>query len=120
MALHHQLCHMLGGSFQLPHAETHAVILAHAVAYNAKVAPDAMVQIAHALGVDNAAQGLYNLAQKTGAPMTLREIGMRECDLPRAAELAVAAPYWNPRPIDKAGALALLSDAFYGRRPAIA
>jgi maleylacetate reductase len=118
MALHHQLCHMLGGSFHLPHAETHAVILAHAVAYNAQAAPDAMVQIAHALGVENAAQGLYNLAQNIGAPMTLREIGMREDDLARAAELAVAAPYWNPRPIDKAGALALLSDAFYGRCPA--
>jgi maleylacetate reductase len=117
MALHHQLCHMLGGSFHLPHAETHAVMLAHAVAYNALAAPDAMVQIAHALGVENAAQGLYNLAQKIGAPMTLREIGMQAGDLPRAAELAVAAPYWNPRPIDKAAALALLSDAFYGRRP---
>jgi maleylacetate reductase len=117
MALHHQLCHMLGGSFQLPHAETHAVILAHAVAYNAQAAPDAMAQIARALGVENAARGLYDLAQNIGAPMTLREIGMREGDLPRAAELAVAAPYWNPRPIDKAGALALLSDAFYGRPP---
>lgn len=118
MALHHQLCHILGGSFRLPHAETHAVMLAHAVAYNAQAAPDAMVQIARALGVDNAAQGLYDLAQNIGAPMTLAEIGMREGDLSRAAELAVATPYWNPRPIDKAGALALLSDAYYGRRPA--
>jgi maleylacetate reductase len=116
MALHHRLCHTLGGSFNLPHAETHAVMLPHVVAYNAQAAPDAMVRIARSLHAPNAAQGLYDLAQSVGAPMTLREIGMREGDLPEAAELAVAAPYWNPRPVDKAGVLALLRDAFFGQR----
>ncbi len=38
MALHHKLCHTLGGSFNLPHAETHTVMLPHATAYTAPAA----------------------------------------------------------------------------------
>src|SRR5207245_447718 len=66
MALHHKLCHTLGGSFNLPHAETHAVILPHAVAYNAPAEPQAMSQIARALGRDDAAGGLFALAGEIG------------------------------------------------------
>jgi maleylacetate reductase len=117
MALHHKLCHTLGGSFNLPHAETHTVVLPHAVAYNAPAAPDAMARVARALGASNAAQGLFDLAKSLGAPVALGEIGMREADLDRAAELATVSPYWNPRPIERAGIRALLDDAFYGRRP---
>jgi len=117
MALHHKLCHTLGGSFNLPHAETHTVVLPHAVAYNSSAAPDAMARVAHALGASNAAQGLFDLAKSLGAPTALGEIGMREADLDHAAELATVSPYWNPRPIERAGIRALLDDAFYGRRP---
>jgi len=117
MALHHKLCHTLGGSFNLPHAETHTVVLPHAVAYNSSAAPDAMARVAHALGASNAAQGLFDLAKSLGAPTALGEIGMREADLDRAAEFATVSPYWNPRPIERAGIRALLDDAFYGRRP---
>ncbi len=117
MALHHKLCHTLGGSFNLPHAETHTVVLPHAVAYNAPAAPDAMARVAHALGASNAAQGLFDLAKSLGAPTALGEIGMREIDLDRAAEIATVSPYWNPRPLDRAGIRALLDDAFHGRPP---
>ena len=117
MALHHKLCHTLGGSFSLPHAETHTVLLPHAVAYNAASAPDAMARIAHALGSSSAAQGLFDLARSLGAPTALRDIGMPESGLDRAADLAMASPYWNPRPIERAGIRALLDDAFDGRRP---
>ena len=117
MALHHKLCHTLGGSFDLPHAETHAVVLPHAVAYNAPAAPEAMSRVARALGASDAAQGLFDLAQSIGAPTTLREIGMPETGLDRAADLATQSPYWNPRPIERAGLRALLDDAFHGRRP---
>ena len=117
MALHHKLCHTLGGSFNLPHAETHTVVLPHAVAYNAPATPDAMARVAHALGASNAAQGLFDLAKSLGAPTALGEIGMREADLDRAAELATVSPYWNPRPLERAGIRALLDDAFYGRHP---
>ncbi|MEI9891142.1 MAG: maleylacetate reductase [Caulobacteraceae bacterium] len=118
MALHHKLCHTLGGSFDLPHAETHAVVLPHAAAYNAPAAAEAMARAARALGAPNAPQGLYDLAKRIGAPLALKDIGMKEDGLDRAADLATANPYWNPRPIDRAGVRALLDDAFFGRRPA--
>ena len=117
MALHHKLCHTLGGSYNLPHAETHTVVLPHAVAYNTSAAPEAMARVARALGASSAAQGLFDLAKSLGAPTALGEIGMQEADLARAAELATVSPYWNPRPLDRAGIRALLDDAFYGRHP---
>ena len=52
IALHHKLCHVLGGTFDLPHAETHAIVLPHATAYNAPATPEAMQKIARALGAD--------------------------------------------------------------------
>lgn len=118
MALHHKLCHTLGGSFNLPHAEVHTVILPHAIAYNASAAPGAMRQIASALGARSAAEGLYDLAHTQGAPCALRDIGMREADLDRAAELAAANPYWNPKPIERGAIRALLQRAYEGSRPA--
>lgn len=117
MALHHKLCHVLGGSFDLPHAETHAVVLPHVVAFNASAAPEAIARVARALGAANAASALFDLVGKAGAPTALRDIGMPEAGLDRAADLAVADPYWNPRPIDRAGIRALLDDAWHGRRP---
>jgi maleylacetate reductase len=120
MALHHKLCHTLGGTFDLPHAETHTVVLPHAAAYNAAAAPQAMARVARALGVQDAPQGLYDLARGLGAPVALKDIGMPQDGLDRAADLAVANPYWNPRPIERAAVRALLDDAFFGRRPASA
>jgi alcohol dehydrogenase class IV len=117
MALHHKLCHTLGGSFNLPHAETHTIVLPHAVAYNAAAAPAAMQRIAVALGASDAAVGLFDLAASLGAKTALREIGLREADLGQAVELACRNPYYNPRPIEQAAISALLEDAFQGRRP---
>jgi maleylacetate reductase len=117
MSLHHKLCHVLGGSFGLPHAETHTVILPHAVAYNAPAAPTAIGRVARALGADSAAQALFDLAAMNGAPTSLREIGMRESDLDEAAAVAVASPYWNPRPVERDAIRAMLDDAYNGRRP---
>jgi maleylacetate reductase len=117
MALHHKLCHTLGGSFNLPHAETHTVVLPHAVAYNTSAAPEAMARVARALGVGNAAQGLYDLAQSSGTPLSLKEIGMPADGLDRAAQIAVQSPYYNPRPIELVAIRRLLDDAYHGRRP---
>lgn len=117
MALHHKLCHALGGGFSLPHAETHAVLLPHVVAYNARAAPEAMKRIARALSADDAAAALFDLQARAGAPSALSDLGMPEAGLERAADLAVADPYWNPRPIERAGIRALLDDAWRGRRP---
>lgn len=117
MALHHKLCHVLGGSFNLPHAETHTVILPHALAYNSVAVPEAAVRVARALDVADGPQGLFDLARKVGAPRSLREIGMPASGLDRAADLAVASPYWNPRPIERAGIRSLLQAAFDGAPP---
>ncbi len=118
MALHHKLCHTLGGVFNLPHAETHTVILPHAAAYNAEAAQEAMARVARALAADSAAAGLYDLAAELGAPLSLAAIGMRAEDLDRAAELATANPYDNPRTVTREGIRVLLQNAFDGRRPA--
>ncbi len=118
MALHHKLCHTLGGSFNLPHAETHTVVLPHAVAYNARAAPEAMARIARALGTADAARGLYALEERLGTPLSLKQLGMPESGLDRTADLAVASPYPNPRPLERAAIRKLLDDAFHGRAPA--
>jgi alcohol dehydrogenase class IV len=118
MALHHKLCHTLGGSFNLPHAEVHTVVLPHAMAYNTRAVPDVMARIGRAIGSpDDAAGGLFDLAQSQGAPVALRDIGMNEADLDRAADIAVGNPYWNPRPIERAALRQLLQDAWEGKRP---
>ena len=117
MALHHKLCHTLGGSFNLPHAETHTIVLPHAAAYNSEAAPEAMQRIARALGGKEAAAGLYDLAAALGAPLALKEIGLQEQDLDQAAEIATRNPYYNPRPVSRDGIRRLLDDTFHGRRP---
>lgn len=118
MALHHKLCHTLGGSFNLPHAQTHTIVLPHAAAYNREAAPDAMERIAAALGGGDAPAGLFDLAIGIGAPTALEDIGLKESDLDRAADLATRNPYYNPRPVTRDAIRALLDDAYYGRRPA--
>lgn len=117
MSLHHKLCHTLGGSFDLPHADTHAVVLPHVVAFNAAAARQAIDRVARALGVKSAAAGLFDLAASLGAPTALKSIGMSEGDLDKAADLAVSTPYWNPQEIERDSIRALLDDAFHGRRP---
>jgi maleylacetate reductase len=117
VGLHHKLCHTLGGSFDLPHAEVHAVILAQAMAYNAPAAAAAMARIARALGAAGAAGGLFDLGRAHGAPTSLAAIGMRAADLDRAAGLAVQNPYPNPRPLERRAIRELLQRAFDGTRP---
>ena len=117
VGLHHKLCHILGGSFGLPHAETHAVILPQAMAYNAPAAPGAMQRIARALGASGAPAGLFDLAVRHGAPTALEDIGMRAEDLDRAAAIAVQSPYPNPRPLERGLVRELLQRAFEGTRP---
>ncbi|HXU19777.1 MAG TPA: maleylacetate reductase [Verrucomicrobiae bacterium] len=121
MALHHKLCHVLGGAFNLPHSETHTVLLPHATAYNAVAAPEAMERIARALGAkdgaNSAAQGLYDLEAAMGAPLSLESIGMKREGLEHAAELPVQKPFYNPRKLSKDEIRTLLEDAFEGRPP---
>ncbi|WP_301583836.1 maleylacetate reductase [Halomonas alkaliantarctica] len=117
MSLHHKLCHTLGGSFNLPHAETHTIVLPYAVAYNAPAAPQAMACIQRALGCDDAATGLYDLGRAVGAPSALSELGFGISDVDKATAMATRNPYWNPREITVDGIARLLSNAQAGLRP---
>ena len=117
MAIHHKICHTLGGSFDLPHADVHCLMIAYSAAYNRDAAPEAMDRIGRALGVDDAPSGLYDLLQSVGRKKSLAELGMTEADLDKAAELAVKNPYYNPRPVTQEGVREMLQAAFEGRRP---
>ncbi len=117
MSLHHKLCHTLGGTFDLPHAETHTVILPHAMSYNAKAAPHAMARVARAMGVDVAPWGMWNLAKSLGAPISLAQLGMPREGIEQALQLVMANPYWNPAPLDENRLRALLEAAWEGRPP---
>jgi len=118
MGLHHKLCHILGGTFNLPHAETHSIVLPHAARYNRDAAPEAMMRIARALGTEEAPRGLYDLEAKLGLELRLSAIGMPREGLERAARIATESPYPNPRTVEYAAVLSLLDDACEGRRPA--
>lgn len=119
MALHHKLCHTLGGTFNLPHAPTHTIVLPHAIAYNAEAAPEAAGRIVRALGGQgkSAGQALYDLAESLGAPLSLKSLGVTEADLDRATDIALTNPYWNPRPIEHGAIRQLLQNAYEGKRP---
>jgi len=116
VALHHKLCHVLGG-MGLPHAETHSVVLPHAMRYNYDAAAQAMARISKAIAAPDAAGGIYDLETRLGIPLRLADIGMKEADLERAARIATGAPYPNPRKVEYAPVLELLRNAYEGRRP---
>lgn len=117
MSLHHKLCHVLGGSFELPHAETHAVILPHAVQFNEASAHAALAPVREIFGGAQAGVALYDFAKRLGAPTSLKELGMAEKDLAAAADIATRNAYWNPRPLAREQILALLQAAWHGDRP---
>ena len=117
MALHHKLCHTLGGSFDLPHAETHAIVLPHAMAYNAVAVPEALAPVAALFDAEDPALAVWNFGRSLGAPLALKDIGLSEADLDKASDLATQNPYWNPRDVTRDGVRALLQRAWSGDRP---
>ena len=116
--LHHRLCHTFGGTFNTPHAETHTVLLPHSVAYNAGARPEATRRIAGALGVSDAAAGLFEMAGNLRVPTALKDIGVKETDLDEAAAVTVEIPIDNPEPVTRERVRALLENAFHGNPPA--
>ncbi|AOI90916.1 maleylacetate reductase [Burkholderia pseudomultivorans] len=120
MALHHKLCHTLGGTFNLPHAQTHAAMLPHTAHYNHAAAPAALRRVARALGGDDAADAgplLFRLNERLGIAPALADLGMPQDGLDEAADLACSNPYANPRPIERAAIRELLQRAWEGRAP---
>ncbi|MEM8986926.1 MAG: maleylacetate reductase [Pseudomonadota bacterium] len=118
VALHHKLCHVLGGSFDLPHAETHAIVLPHALAYNAPFAAPAMERLSRAVGGRSPEAAFYDIVAASGAPVSLRALGMPEEGIDRAVEITFENPYWNPRPLERDGVCDIIRAAWEGRRPA--
>jgi alcohol dehydrogenase class IV len=120
MAIHHKLCHTLGGTFNLPHAQTHAAMLPHTAHYNHAAAPQALQRVARALGGSEAAEAgplLFRLNEKLGISAELADIGMPLDGLDEAADIACNNPYANPRPIERTAIRQLLQDAWEGRAP---
>jgi maleylacetate reductase len=115
MALHHNISHVLGGTFGLIHAEAHTVVLPHVVAFNREAAPEAMRIVADALQAPDAAQGVYDLEVRIGAPTSLKQIGMPADQLDRAAKIVVEHAYYNPRTVEYEGVRRILENAWEGR-----
>jgi alcohol dehydrogenase class IV len=120
--VHHKLCHTIGGGFGLSHANVHTIILPHSSAYNREAVPQAMTSISTALGdqTSDAPGALFDLLKQAGAPMALRDVGMPEDGIETVADqVATDSYYSNPRPIERAGILDLIEDAWHGRRPSV-
>jgi alcohol dehydrogenase class IV len=110
--LHHKLCHVLGGSFGLPHAEVHAAVLPWVVDYYRGAAPAALARIVAALGADDAVAGLQTLAADLGLGGGLAGLGLLEAALDEAADQAVEVAPQTPKPVDRAGIREILGNAF--------
>jgi maleylacetate reductase len=114
MGLHHKLCHTLGGLFDLPHAQTHAILLPYALTYNAPAIPEALTRLARAMDAECAIGALMHLEGACGIPLALRDIGMPEEGVELAVDETLANPYSNPRPIEAAPLREILSRAWAG------
>jgi maleylacetate reductase len=113
--LHHKICHVLGGRYDLPHAQTHAIVLPYVLALNSAGAPDAAARIGRALGSDHPAAALQQLSARLGLPRSLSDVGLREDQLDEAARLIEpVVPADNPVPVDLAVLQVLLRTAWAG------
>jgi alcohol dehydrogenase class IV len=122
VAIHHQLCHVLGGTLGLDHADLNAVVLPHAVRFVAPAVPVEMARVSAALDAapGDAAGAVYDLARSLGAPASLEAIGMSAADLDPAAEAAAARVSQRPRLAGQAELRAVLEAAWAGQRPVVA
>jgi alcohol dehydrogenase class IV len=117
VGIHHQLCHLLGGAYRLPHAELHAVVLPHAVAFVTPAARPQLARLAGALEVEEVPGGVWDMGRRLGTPASLAELGLPETELDRAATQAVARVVQAPRRAGVSELRALLGAAWQGRRP---
>jgi maleylacetate reductase len=117
MALHHRLCHLVGGMFDVSHAGIHAALLPHSVAYNQDAAGAQLQPAVDALGAADTAQGVYDLSLRLGIRMALVDLGVTSSGLARVARRVTEKAFYNPRPVEYAPVLALLTNAYEGRRP---
>lgn len=114
MSLHHKLCHILGGTFDLPHAATHTVLLPYVAAFNLPAAPAAEQALRRALATDDVPKYLAQASAELGAPRSLADLGLTERDFDEIIIQAQARPYANPRPVTAEALRFLLSKALKG------
>ena len=117
IAIHHKLCHVLGGHHGIPHGESNSVVLPYAVAYNETAAPQAMEHIKRAMGTTSASGGIFDFASEIKVPKSLKELGMNVEDLDIAAEETVKTTPYNPKPVDIKSVREMLQQAYEGIRP---
>ena len=115
--LHHRICHTLGGAYNTSHADTHAIILAHTVAFNASAVPQATAEVANALACQDAARGIYDLLHQVSAKTNLNALGIKETDLDRIAALTVDKDINNPKPVTQQAVRQIIDDAYFGVPP---
>lgn len=116
MALHHKLCHVLGGLFNLPHSEMHAIILPHVLAYNEPAIPETMRRLRRAMETESPIAALSEMKDMAGLPRSLAEIGMPAEGIERAVDVTFEQPCWNPRELDRSSIHCLINDAYFGKR----
>jgi maleylacetate reductase len=117
MAVHHRICHVLGGTFGLAHGDANAVILPYVVAYNQPYEPETMAALASVLGGADPWASIRELGSRLRAPGSLAQLGIQEEDLDRMTEMVVGAGGYNPRPIEPGWIRQLLGEAFDGAEP---
>jgi alcohol dehydrogenase class IV len=115
--LEHAVAQRVRQWFNLDHAHTHAISTPYAIGFNAKAAPDAMERIKRALGAPDAARGLYDLNVRLGLPTGLKDLGMREADIPKAVDVVAAVKISHPRPVSKADLFDVITQAYAGEPP---
>ena len=118
--LHHKICHVLGGTFNLPHAQTHATVLPYVLAFNAPAAPAAEARIAAAFGTADALTGLQDLRKRLDAPRALSDYGFTADGITEAITVILpAVPASNPRPVTAENLTRLLQAALTGEDPRV-
>lgn len=118
--LHHKICHVLGGTFNLPHAQTHATVLPYVLAFNAPYAPQAEQRAAAAFGTDTALEGLQRLRDQVNAPQRLSDYGFTAEGIPETVGIVLEKlPANNPREVTADNLTALLTAALNGDDPAV-
>jgi alcohol dehydrogenase class IV len=117
VGIHHRTCHVLGGSYGLGHAASNAVVLPHAIAYNAPAIPGIVERLGAAMGSRDPAASTYDLMAGAGLPVGLQSLGLPESVLDEAAARVVAETPANPRAVDVVSVRAMLDAAWHGTRP---
>ncbi|MGA8076732.1 MAG: maleylacetate reductase [Xanthobacteraceae bacterium] len=115
--LEHAIAQRVRQWFELDHAHTHAVATPYAIGFNADAAPGAMARIERALGVANAARGLYDLNVRLGLPTGLKGLGLREADIGKAVDVVAAVSIDHPKPVSKADLFNIIAQAYAGAPP---